>query len=222
MIRKTTTLIAILAMVLMAPLAVQAQNEEPYESRTQPNADAKGPVDGLTITGTVEEIRDGQVVINTTTGIQHIQVLPDTGVPVNLTEGDDVSIDYNRNTQGVMIATEIRLVETDVLETETAAVETDDAVAVVETDTESDFEREVETETAEFEREVETEAAEVERDFETADTEFDTGDELETDTTTTTTTTQSQLPSTASGLPLAALLSLLILGAAIAVRTFRS
>jgi MYXO-CTERM domain-containing protein len=92
-----------------APNFTATGETEVQETRTNPDAGMIGPGGGLTITGTVVSWNDDEIVIRTTTGIEHIVIQQDTSRPSTFTEGQVVSIDYLRSTQnGVMIARQIR------------------------------------------------------------------------------------------------------------------
>jgi hypothetical protein len=97
---------------------------EVQETRTNPSAGTIAPGGGLTITGTVVSWNDDEIVIRTTTGIEHIVIQQDTSRPATFTEGQVVSIDYLRSTQnGVMIARQIRPGEAPVVGQSTVDVE---------------------------------------------------------------------------------------------------
>lgn len=198
--RTIFTILAAFALVLAMPAVAQQELEE---SRTNPDADSIAPGSGLTITGTVVEWNDEQLKIRTATGIEHIQLVPRTDRPVEFEVGENVSVDYTRTSQGVMIAQKIRpqgeLAEPSVepmAETEAelqAEVETDVTTEEeLETDVTTDFDTDVETTTADTEFERETDAFE----------------------------TESDLPATGSELPLLALFGLLSVAAAVGVRSF--
>lgn len=196
--RTIFTILAAFALVLAMPAVAQQDLED---TRTNPNADSTAPGSGLTIDGTVVEWDDKQLVLRTTTGIQHIQLIPQTNRPVEFEVGENVSVDYTRTRQGVMIAQKIRpegelaepSVETTATSELTVETETDGEMqAEVETDVTTDFDTDVETTTADTELERETESFE----------------------------TESDLPATGSELPLLALLGLFSVAAAVGVRSF--
>ena len=232
--RAMFALFAALALVFAMPAVAQEETQDPeleaYETRTNPNADSHAPGSGLTITGTVEEVNDEQLTLRTATGIQHIQLVPKTQKPVDLQVGQNVSVDYTRTGQGIMIAQKVRTggEVTDEATTTTATTnltaETEpmeaEADLTAETDTESDFDA-----NAGLQADVETENA--------WETETDVTTDLDTDVETTTADTgydddlgadtyeqESDLPATGSELPLLALLGLLSLAAAFGVRSF--
>lgn len=196
--RSIFTVMAALALLLAMP--AMAQEEEPYQDRTNPDARSIAPGSGLTLTGTVVEWNDEQLVVRTATGVEHIQIVPDTQKPVALEPGQNVSVDYTRTSQGVMIAQQIRpegvAAETTV---DTESSLTADTTAGLEA--EADLDTEVETE---FDTDVETTTADT--DFES---DLDTGVDAE----------DESLPATGSKLPLAGLLGLLCVAAALGVRS---
>jgi hypothetical protein len=108
--RSIFAVLAALALLGAAPLVAQQQENgrQPYESRTNPNAPNITDQSGLTITGTVVKSTDKQLTLRTIDGIEHVQLVPSTEKPVDLTAGENVSVDYTRNDQGVMIARKIR------------------------------------------------------------------------------------------------------------------
>lgn len=236
-------------LALLIPAALMAQTDygqqpanelqEPTadeQRRTNPDAESWGPGQGLTITGTVESVNNEAIQIRTTTGIQNIVLADDTRKPVNLQVGDRVAIDYLRNTQGVMIAQEIRPEGTPGTTTgqDTAGTTTGTGATgmheqhatgtgttglrqdttAMETDTDLDVEVGAEAETGiadvdvTRERETDTMALQNEQDT------MDRGT-LDQDTT----YDQGSLPATASNLPALALLGLLAFAGAIAIRT---
>lgn len=218
--RSMFAVFAALTLLFAAPVVAQHEENvdesqlQPYESRTNPNADSTTQDSGLTITGTVEEWNDEQLVLRTATGIQHIQIVPSTDRPVDFTVGENVSVDYTRTTQGVMIATEIRpegaLGDADTM-TEPVADETLDADVQAEADVDTNLDTMDEDVTADVDAQ-----AGLESDFDTdVDTDLDTQADLDTDT-----TMDSTLPATGSELPLLALLGLLSVAAAVGVRSF--
>lgn len=225
--RSIFAVFAALTLLLAAPAVAQQEETElePYESRTNPDADSITEDSGLTITGTVVEWNDEQLTLRTTTGVEHIQILPNTDRPVELTAGENVTVDYTRTSQGVMIAQEIRA----------EGADTDVATTELQTDTRTDTTR---TET-ELEADVDTNldtGTTTDRDLD-ADARLDTQAGLETDVDTdldteadadfradadldTTLDDQDSLPATGSDLPLVALLGLLSVAAALGVRSY--
>lgn len=218
--RSMFAIFAAFALLLSAPLAAQDETVQPYESRTNPDADSIAGESGLTITGTVVEWNDEQLQISTATGVEHIQIVPNTQWSSNLTKGQEVSVDYTRTGQGVMIASKIRtsgalVDDTDtVTATTTTSLNTDtdvDTTADLDVDADADADWNddtVEAEadvTADFDADTDLDDQEYQADLDTED-EWDTNDEL---------------PATGSELPLLGLLGLLSLVAAVGVRTFR-
>ena len=192
--RSIFTVIAVMSLLLAVPAV--AQQEE--ESRTNPDARSIAPGSGLTITGTVVEVNDKQLVISTATGAEHIQILPDTQKPVNLQPGVGVSVDYTRTSQGVMIAQTIRTAGV----AGEATADTTASSLTTETDADLDTDVAVETDT-----DVHAEL----------DTESDL--DADADTTTADSSLDEDLPATGSRLPLLGLLGLLTVAAALGVRS---
>lgn len=218
--RSMFAIFAAFALLLSAPLAAQDETVQPYESRTNPNADSIAGDSGLTITGTVAEWNDEQLQIKTATGIEHIQIVPNTQWSSNLTKGQEVSVDYTRTTQGVMIASKIRTSGALVDDTDTVTATT---TTSLNTDTTADMDMEADADVdadADWNNDTMEAEADVTADFD-ADTNLDdqeyqagldTEDEWD---------TNDELPATGSELPLLGLLGLLSLVAAVGVRTFR-
>lgn len=222
--RSMFAIFAAFALLLSAPLAAQDEEVQPYEARTNPDADSIVGDSGLTITGNVVEWNDEQLVLDTTTGVEHIQIVPRTQWGMELTEGEEVSVDYTRTSQGVMIASKIRtsgdLVEERdaVTATTTTSLNTDtDVDTTADMDMEADADVDADADwnddtmeaeadvTADFDADTNLDDQEYQADLDTED-EWDTNDEL---------------PATGSELPLLGLLGLLSLVAAVGVRTFR-
>lgn len=206
--RSIFTVIAVLTLLLAAP--VVAQQEEPYESRTNPDARSIGPGSGLTITGTVVESNDKQLVITSTTGVQHIQILPNTEMPVGLVAGQGVSVDYTRTSQGVMIAQKIRtegVADEATVETSVAATDTTSSLV---TETEADRnDRSDLSVSADLDADVETTTADT-------DLQVDVDSDLDVDA-----SFDESLPATGSNLPLVALLGLVGMAGALVLRSIR-
>jgi LPXTG-motif cell wall-anchored protein len=78
------------------------------EERTNPNSPALTGDSGLTITGSVVSFTDTALVLDTAVGQQTIQLDNRTSKPAMLHVGDRVTVDFVRNSTGVMIATAIR------------------------------------------------------------------------------------------------------------------
>ena len=198
---------------------------EVQETRTNPDAASLAPGGGLTLTGTVVSWNDQEIVVRTTTGIEHVVIQPDTRRPSTFTEGQVVSIDYNRTSQnGVMIAEQIRPGEAPV-------------VARSGVDVESELEQDVEAGVAELGEEADELGAEISQldDELEQEIEEETGRNLDNDSTIgdsvtadmdddtpetlgANTTLDTSLPATAGESPLVALLGLVALGAAAGLR----
>lgn len=225
MTRHIFALFAALTLLVAVPVVAQQETTEPatdpgleaYESRTNPNAGNITDESGLTLTGTVIEWNDEQLVLRTATGVQHIQIVTDTERPVELTAGESVSVDYTRTSSGVMIASTIRTQGT-TTGTETAT--SDFAADAEPTDKSMDADLQAE---AEVDASLDTEASydagttsdlDAQADLDT-ETDLDTEADLDT-----TMDDQESLPATGSELPLVALLGLLSVAAAVGVRKF--
>ena len=193
--RSIFTVIAMMSLLLAVPAV--AQQEE--ESRTNPDARSIASGSGLTITGTVVEANDKQLVISTATGAEHIQIVPNTQKPVDLQPGVGVSVDYTRTSQGVMIAHTIRTAGV-------AGEATTDTASSLTADTDADLDTDVAVETE----------TDLDADLD-ADADFDA--DLDTDTTTADSSFDEDLPATGSRLPLLGLLGLLTVAAALGVRS---
>ena len=223
--RVMFAMLAVFALVLAMPAVAQ---EELDESRTNPDARSIAPGSGLTITGTVVEWDEKQLVIQTATGAEHIQLTPRTEKPVEFKTGENVSVDYTRTAQGIMIAQKIRPegAVTGEATTATTAVTTESNLT-------ADTEPMDETEPLEAETDLDVNA-DLQADVDTyEDTETDVTTDLDTDVETTTADTgydddlgadtyeqESDLPATGSELPLLALLGFLSVAAALGVRSF--
>ncbi len=218
--RSMFAIFAAFALLLSAPLAAQDETVQPYESRTNPDAGSIAGDSGLTITGTVVEWNDEQLQIDTTTGVEHIQIVPNTQWSSTLTEGQEVSVDYTRTSQGVMIASKIRTSGAMVNDTDTVTATT---TSSLDTDTHADMDLEADADmnadadwndgTMEAEADVNADFdADTDLDDQNYQADLDTEDEWD---------TNDELPATGSELPLLGLLGLLSLVAAVGVRTFR-
>lgn len=188
---------------------------EVQETRTNPDAASLAPGGGLTLTGTVVSWNDQEIVVRTTTGIEHVVIQPNTRRPATFTEGQVVSIDYNRTSQnGVMIAEQIRPGDAPVVRQGSVDAETRlDAAA-------DELGANISQLDDELEEEIEEElGANLDNDSTigdsvTADMDDDTPDTFRT----TTSTLDTSLPATAGESPLVALLGLAALGAAAGLR----
>jgi len=227
---RWTLLIALLLLVL-TPMVTQAQ--QPDETRTRPAADSIAPGSGLTIRATVKEVRDSQIVLDTPTGVRFVQINNQTRKPVNLAAGQEVAIDYTRTDQGVMIAKDVRLVSAD---SEMATESTTQAQADTETMADERSETESGTMASDSMQTAETGTMDESTDRDESgydqmgsDTETeqyasnqDSSSAMDNDSDFASTRDRDTLPTTASELPLAALMGLIALGGAVAFRTFRS
>lgn len=213
--RVLFTMLAVFALVLAMPAVAQ---EELDETRTNPDARSIAPGSGLTITGTVVEWDEKQLVIQTTTGTQHIQLTPNTEKPVELDAGESVSVDYTRTSQGIMIAQKIRPEGAVTGEATTTATTdlTADTDADLEADADLDANADLQADVDTYEDTETDVTTDLDTDVEatTADTGYD--DDLGADTY----EQDSDLPATGSELPLLALLGLLSVAAAFGVRSF--
>ncbi|HUP43304.1 MAG TPA: hypothetical protein VM599_08850 [Thermoanaerobaculia bacterium] len=200
--RSIFAVVSVMALLLAVPAV--AQQEE--DSRTNPDARSIAPGSGLTITGTVVEVHDEQLVIKSATGVQHIKILPNTQKPVDLQAGVGVSVDYTRTSQGVMIAQTIRTAGV----AGEATTDTTASSLTVDTDADLDTDLAVETETDVH--------AELDTDSD-LDADADFNADLDVDTTTADSSFDENLPATGSRLPLLGLLGLLTVAAALGVRS---
>jgi hypothetical protein len=197
-----------------------ATGETVQEERTNPSAGSIAPDSGLTMSGTVVSFNDQQLVLQTTTGVEHIQLQQNTVRPSTFTVGEPVTVDYTRTSQGVMIASQVRLGG---VSTTTSTTTTSNLAPSAPVDTESELEQDVEEAVAdvgEAADEVGAELSEIddaveEEVEEAAGTSLDNDGAIgnaddDTDT--------EALPATGSKGPLAALLGLLALGVAVGLR----
>lgn len=197
--RLSLILFAIVALVAAAPLA--AQTAEPYEERTNPNAPNAAPGSGLTVTGDVVEWTDTSLTIKTTAGIQVVQMTDRTVRPDTFTVGESVGVDYTRNSQGVMIAQQVRPEGTPMVAT--GVTTTTGARTDLRTEMDADMDVDVDAD------------AELDADM---DADYDVEVDADVDADVDTTTSYDTLPATASELPLVGLLGLLLITAAAALR----
>ena len=176
------------------------------EERTNPAVPTHSPNSGLTASGSVASWNKDEVVLRTATGLTHFKLLPDTSGVTTFTEGQRLTIDFDRNEQGVLIARQIRL------EGETSTMPqgiTTPGAAAAGSNVAEAVEEGVE----------ETVGADVDNDNAIGTrggTSADTASTTTTETTTESTTTN--LPATGSNAPLAGLLGLLAIGGAAALR----
>ena len=240
--KLTTSIVATTAALLLAAAPMAAEKDKNQDEdvtkqdveyeRTHPDAESQAPHAGLTIYGTVQDFNEDQLTLKTSTGVEHLQIVSQTNHPADLEAGTDVAVDYNRNTQGIMIAKEIRMnsgesiAETGVEETDTQTAST---TATTETrDQEMNVQTE-ESEPAERETDVRAEAdVEAESDLRTetearAETQVAATAETENREQSEQMTAQAQeLPQTAGNLPLIALLGLIGLAGAGTLHVLRS
>jgi LPXTG-motif cell wall-anchored protein len=199
--RQITIALALLALILgLGPAMAQDATDAALQERTNPNADSHAGDSGLTIVGTVQEIDDEQLVLNSATGVVHIRIDDQTTGPRELAAGSQVTVDYTRTGQGVMIARQIR---PEGLQAEAEVAET----PVVVTEVEAETNELAETDVA-VTPEPET--------FDESD-RFDTEERLASAT-----TSDEELPQTGSDLPAIALLGLIGLAGAGALRRLQS
>ena len=193
--RQITIALALLALLLgLGPAMAQDATDAALQERTNPNADSHAGESGLTIVGTVREVRDNQLLLDSTTGVVHIQIVDQTTGPRDLPPGSQVTVDYTRTGQGVMIAQQIR---PEGLQAEVEVAETPVAVTEVEAETDVAVTPEPET-------------------FDESD-QFDTEERMASAT-----TSDEELPQTGSDLPAIALLGLIGLAGAGALRRLQS
>lgn len=188
--------LAVIAGPAIAQEAQPLNNPPVQEERTNPDAPAITGDSGLTVTGTVVSFTDSAVVLNTTAGDLTIQMTPQTAKPATFTTGENLAIDYVRNSNGTMIATAIRPAGTTGTEVDHTLHAAPAPSAQVETQLQP--------------------APEVEADVEAdVDADLDTDVEADVDVD----TSADTLPETGSETPLAGLIGLLALAAATALRT---
>ena len=171
------------------------------EERTNPTAGTNSQNNGLTANGSVVSWNADEVVLRTATGITHFKLLPETTGIKTFTEGQRLTIDFNRNEQGVLLAQQIRLeaaaaVMPPGITTTGAAAAGSNVAEAVEEGVEETLGTDVDNDNAIGTR---------------GDTSPDTASM-------TTDTTETSLPATGSKAPLAGLLGLLALGGAAALR----
>ena len=110
--RVALSLMVVLGLLAMPAIAQEegttTAGETLQEERTNPSADSIAPDSGLTLSGTVVSWNDQQLVLQTVTGVEHVQLQQNTVRPSTFTVGESVTVDYTRTSQGVMIAQQIR------------------------------------------------------------------------------------------------------------------
>lgn len=224
--RVVLSLMVVLGLLALPAIAQEegsttATGETLQEERTNPSSDSIAPDSGLTLSGTVVSWNDQQLVLQTVTGVEHVQLQSHTVRPSTLTAGEPVTVDYTRTSQGVMIAKQIRpggTIDSTMTTTQTEPA-TGTGVAGTKIgdgiDQESQLEQDVEEAVAdagEAADEVGAELSEIddaveEEVEEAANTSIDNDDTIGND-----------LPATGSKAPLAAMLGLLAIGAAVGLR----
>jgi hypothetical protein len=229
--RVVLSLMVVLGLLALPAIAQEegsttATGETLQEERTNPSSDSIAPDSGLTLSGTVVSWNDQQLVLKTVTGVEHLQLQSNTVRPSTLTAGEAVTVDYTRTSQGVMIAKQIRLggtMDSTTTSTTTTLTEPATGTGVAGTkigdgiDQETELEQDVEEAVAdvgEAADEVGAELSEVddaveEEVEEAANTSIDDDDSIG---------NADALPATGGKAPLAALLGLLAIGAAVALR----
>jgi hypothetical protein len=226
------SLVAAFAVLALPALAQSSDTGESnltgstvQEERTAPDTGSIAPGSGLTLTGEVVSWNDQQLVVKTTTGVEHIQLDASTTRPSSFLAGDKVVVDYTRtSSNGVMIARAIRpLGTTASTTTSTTTLTTPMGESQLEQDVEEavdevgDAADRVGAEISEVDDEVEEEIEEavgapIDNDGAIGNDEIaanDTDSDTELDT---------ALPATGSKAPLVGLLGLLALGAAAGLR----
>jgi hypothetical protein len=224
---KRVVLALSLALAVTAvPAMAQTTTGSPevQEERTNPDTASLAPGGGLTLTGNVVSWNDEELVVRTTTGVEHFVLQPTTRRPSTFAEGQLVSVDYNRTSQnGVMIAEQIRPGDAGAISStatgtesrleqnvERAADDIDDAADELGANIsqlDDEIEEEIEEETG---RNLDNDSTI--GDSRTADMDDDTPD------TTLRADVDTTLPATAGESPLVALLGLVALGAAAGLR----
>ena len=224
--RVVLSLMVVLGLLALPAIAQEAgtttaTGETLQEERTNPSSDSIAPDSGLTLSGTVVSWNDQQLVLKTVTGVEHVQLQSHTVRPSTFTAGEPVTVDYTRTSQGVMIAKQIRpggTIDSTMTTTQTEPA-TGTGVAGTKIgdgiDQESQLEQDVEEAVAdagEAADEVGAELSEIDDEVEeeveeAAKTSIDNDDTIGND-----------LPATGSKAPLAAMLGLLAIGAAVGLR----
>lgn len=91
-----------------AGVTFQGGDEEPTE-RTRIRTDAgPGAWSGLTMTGIVVSMEGDDLVLDTVTGTETVQVIDRTEVLIEPREGDMVAVDITRDPEGVVLAHRVR------------------------------------------------------------------------------------------------------------------
>ena len=217
---KSVILASVAALALVAlPAAAQYENnlgattstQQPAEQRTNAAVPTHSEDPGLTATGTVDSFNSEEVVIKTSTGLTHIKLLPTTTGMRTFTNGQAISVDFTRNEQGVLLASQIRNAdEVSTLPT-TGSVAAGEAVAATAENVGDAVEEGVE----------ETTKSDLDNDGAIGTRGAPTGSGTTPSTTNATppvADTTTSLPATGSSAPLVGLLGLLALGGAAVVR----
>jgi len=183
-------------------------NTPVQEERTNPAVPTHSPNSGLSASGSVVSWNNDEVVLRTATGITHFHLLPSTTGAGSFTEGQRLTIDFDRNEQGVLIAKQIRNEGTTApvaqgITTSGAAAAGSNVAEAVEEGAEETTGTDLDNDNA-----IGTRGGTANTAATTTDTSMGT----------TTTTGSTNLPATGSNAPLAGLLGLLALGGAAALR----
>jgi LPXTG-motif cell wall-anchored protein len=220
---KSVILASVAALALVAlPAAAQYENnlgattatQQPAEQRTNAAVPTHSEDPGLTATGTVDSFNSEEVVINTSTGLTHIKIMPATTGMRTFTKGQAISVDFTRNEQGVLLATQIRNADAVSTLPTTGSVAAGEAVAATAENVGDAVEEGVE----------ETTKSDLDNDGAIGTRGAPTGSGTTPSTAVavqpvdTTTSTTTSLPATGSNTPLVGLLGLLALGGAAVVR----
>ena len=172
------------------------------EERTNPAVPTHTQDSGLTASGSVVSWNDQEIVLRTSTGLTHFKLVPETvGANNTFQEGQNLSIDFTRNEQGVLIAKQVRM---DMAAAPPQGITTTGATAA-----------------GEAVGATVDQATTPNDSTTTTGTTTGTPSEMNastTSSTTTGTTTGTSMPATASESPLVALLGLMALGAAAGLR----
>lgn len=217
--RVVLSLMVVLGLLALPAIAQEAgtttaTGETIQEERTNPSSDSIAPDSGLTLSGTVVSWNDQQLVLKTVTGVEHVQLQSHTVRPSTLTAGEPVTVDYTRTSQGVMIAKQIRpggTIDSTMTTTQTEPTGTGIAGTKIGDgiDQESQLEQEVEEAVADVGEAADEVGAEL--------SEIDDAVEEEVEEAANT-SIDNDLPATGSKAPLAAMLGLLAIGAAVGLR----
>ena len=216
--RVVLSLMVVLGLLALPAIAqdagsTTATGETLQEERTNPSSDSIAPDSGLTLSGTVVSWNDEQLVLKTVTGVEHVQLQSHTVRPSTLTAGEAVTVDYTRTSQGVMIAKQIRLGGTMDSTTTTTMTEPATGTGIAGTKIGDGIDQE-----SELEQDVEEAVADVGDAADEAGAELSEIDDAIEDDANTSFDNADALPATGGKAPLAALLGLMAIGAAVALR----